>query len=261
MCPPDFFEIRYEINPWMSRTRGTDQTLAGEQWNRLQDTLRALGAELEFVPPQPGWPDLVFTANAGLVRDGQFLCSSFRHAERQGEAGWFKKWFSEHGYQIARLSGQCAFEGEGDALSCGDRLFCGHDYRTDWEAHAEIGARLGSNTVSLKLVNPHFYHLDTCFCPLSRSTVAWFPEAFDYKSQQRVRESGVDLIEVCRDEAWRFACNAVVLERDVVLPEGCPEFCAALAAEGYPCHPLPMGEFIKAGGACKCLVLRLEGVS
>jgi N-dimethylarginine dimethylaminohydrolase len=259
MCPPDFFEIRYEINPWMSRARGADQALAREQWHRLKDILRTLGAELEFVPPRPGWPDLVFTANAGLVYGGQFVCSSFRHAERQGEEVWFEKWFAEHGYKIAQLSGNCAFEGEGDALSCGDRLFCGHNYRTDREAHAEIGALLGLKTVSLKLVNPHFYHLDTCFCPLNRDTAAWFSDAFDHESQQRVRESGVEMIEVSRDEAWRFACNAVVLGRHVVLPEGCPKFCAALAARGHRCHPLPMGEFIKAGGACKCLVLQLKG--
>jgi N-dimethylarginine dimethylaminohydrolase len=234
--------------------------LAGEQWTRLHDTLRVLGAEVEFVPPQPDWPDMVFTANAGLVSGQRFLLSNFRHAERQGEAAWFAKWFAESGYEVVRIRDDMAFEGEGDALFCGDRLFCGHGYRTDLAAHAAVAALLGCETVSLRLVNPHFYHLDTCFCPLDAGVVAWFPEAFDHESQQRVRAQVSATVEVTREEAWRFACNAVVLGRDIVLPEGCPKFQTALTTRGYHCHPLPMGEFMKAGGACKCLVLRLTVV-
>ena len=261
MCAPDFFEIRYEINPWMDRTQGADRALAREQWTRLHDTLRAMGAKVELVSPKQGWPDMVFTANAGLVSSRRFLLGNFRHPERQGEAAWFAKWFAESGYEVARIEGDLAFEGEGDALFCGDRLFCGHGYRTDLAAHAAVGALMGRETVSLKLVNPHFYHLDTCFCPLGDGVVAWFPEAFDHESQQRVRASVSETIEVSREEAWRFACNAVVMGRDVALPEGCPNFCAALATHDFRCHPLPMSEFMKAGGACKCLALGLGGLS
>jgi N-dimethylarginine dimethylaminohydrolase len=258
MCPPDYFAIRYEINPWMNRRHEANHALAIAEWTGLHDTLRTLGCEVEIVPPRPEWPDMVFTANAGLVSGREFISGSFRHRERQGESAWFEKWFREHDYDLVRLPGCSAFEGEGDALFCGGRLFCGHGFRTAAPAHAALAAALGCEVTSLNLVDPRFYHLDTCFCPLGESTAAWFPDAFDDAGQKAVRESIASLIDVSREESWRFACNSVVVGRHVVLPEGCPRFRAELTTRGFLCHEAPMGEFIKAGGACKCLVLQLS---
>lgn len=258
LCPPDHYAVRYEINPWMNRAVHVDHALAVRQWQGLHDLLFQLGCSVELVEPHPDWPDMVFTANAGLVAGSRFIRANFRHAERAGEASLFERWFAEHGFEILTMPDETAFEGEGDALFCGKVLFCGHAFRTDQQAHRLLGEWLDCEIVSLRLSDPRFYHLDTCFCPFGENVASWFPAAFDEDSQSAIRERIADLIEIPPDEAQRFGCNAVVLNREVIFPEGCPKLRAELAARGFNVHPLPMTEFIKAGGACKCLVLRLE---
>jgi N-dimethylarginine dimethylaminohydrolase len=83
----------------------------------------------------------------------------------------------------------------------------------------------------------------------------WFPEAFDEYGQRAIRDHLRDLIDVPPEEAVHFSCNAVVLGREIILPEGAPKLVATLKDRGYTCHPLPMSEFLKAGGACKCLTM------
>jgi len=257
LCPPDHYGIEYEINPWMSRGRGADTTLARQQWQGLHDALRTIGCQIELLPPQPKLPDMVFTANAGIVLDRKFVPSRFRHPERQGEEPHFERWFADRGYEMVRLPNGLLFEGEGDALSCGDVLVCGYRFRSDIRAHHVLGDLLKCLVISVELVNGRFYHLDTCFCPLPGGGAAWYPAAFDEYGQRSIRHHLHDLVEVSDPEAFRFACNAVVVGQEVVLPDGCPEFCRALQSRGLCTHELPMGEFIKAGGACKCLTLLL----
>jgi N-dimethylarginine dimethylaminohydrolase len=239
----------------MDRKRSADRALALRQWQQLCDTLQSLGCAVEQTAPQAGLPDMVFTANAGLVVGTKFIRSNFRHKERQGEAPFFEEWFAKRGHEIVRLPEQLFFEGEGDALFCGEALFCGYRFRSDIRAHQWLGSLLGCLVISVELVDSRFYHLDTCFCPLPDGRAVWYPGAFDEYGQRAIREHTAGLTEVSRDEAWQFACNAIVLGHDIVLPEGCPQLGRALAAEGYHCHALPMTEFIKAGGACKCLTL------
>jgi N-dimethylarginine dimethylaminohydrolase len=258
LCPPDFYAVRYEINPWMDRARGVDHSLAEEQWKRLCNTLTELDCELKFVPPASGWPDLVFTANAGLVRDLKVLLSNFRHAERAGEEPVYERWFRESGYEVTRLVPGLAFEGEGDALWFGNTLCCGHGFRTDLEAHSEIAKWCSSSLLSLALVDPRYYHLDTCFCPLDATSALWHSEAFDDEGRSSLQRLVPDLIEVPPAEAECFACNAIVLGRDVILPERGVATSRALQSRGFRTHTVPMSEFIKAGGACKCLVLHLR---
>jgi N-dimethylarginine dimethylaminohydrolase len=257
LCPPDHYGIEYEINPWMSRSRGADASLAREQWQRLGETLGKLGAQIELLAPQPDLPDMVFTANAGLVLGRRFVPSRFRHRERQGEEAHFEKWFTDHGYEISRLPDGLVFEGEGDALFCGDILFCGYRFRSDIRAHRFIGELLGCLVISVELADSRFYHLDTCFCPLPDGGAMWFPPAFDEYGQRAIRQHITNLMEVAENEAMRFACNAVVLKNEIVLPDGCPDLCRVLQERGCRTHELPVSEFIKAGGACKCLTLFL----
>ena len=257
LCPPDYYGIEYEINPWMDRARNALPEVAQDQWCRLRDTLQSLGCAIELIAPQLNLPDMVFTANAGLVAGKNFIRSNFRFPQRQWEASHFEKWFAANDYGILRLPDGLIFEGEGDALFCGDVLFCGYRFRSDIRSHQIIGDMLKCLVISVELVEDRFYHLDTCFCPLADGSAIWFPGAFDDYGQRAIRHHISDLIEVAPVEAIRFACNAVVLGKDIVLPEGCPELCAALSARGYRPHTLPMTEFLKAGGACKCLVLLL----
>lgn len=257
LCPPDHYGIEYEINPWMDRARKADPVLARQQWEGLRGKLQEIGCAVELMEPQAGLPDMVFTANAGLLVANQFILSRFRHPERAGEEPWFEKWFADRGYEIRRLEKNLYFEGEGDALFCGDVLFCGYRFRSDIRSHEVIGSWLKALVISVELVESRYYHLDTCFCPLPGGEAIWFPGAFDDYGRRAIRHHVRELIEATAEEAMQFACNAVVLGKDIVLPEGCPKLSAALLERGYRTHPLPMTEFLKAGGACKCLTLFL----
>ena len=166
LCPPDYYGIEYEINPWMSRARGAETELAKSQWQGLHKTLASLDSKIELVRPQPKLPDMVFTANAGLAVGRKFIPSNFRHQERAGEAPYFVRWMEEHGYEVLRLPENLYFEGEGDALFGGDALFCGYKFRSDIQSHRAVADMLGCLVISVELVDPRFYHLDTCFCPL-----------------------------------------------------------------------------------------------
>lgn len=268
MCPPDYYGIEYEINPWMSRSRASDSAVARQQWQELRDLLSSLGADIRLLEPVQGLPDLVFTANAGLVWNNSVFLSRFRHEARQGETPVDETWFQAHDLTPRTLPPGMNFEGAGDALFCGETLFGGYIIRSDARALQWVAAEMGCRVIPVQLVDPHYYHLDTCFCPLDEGSAIWHPPAFDEYAQRAIREHVERLVEVNAAEAARFACNAVVLhvastagatDRHVVLNTGCPELGAALGGLGFQTHATPLDEFIKAGGSAKCLTLRLDG--
>src|SRR5438270_10254321 len=244
LCPPDHYGIEYEINPWMSRARGAEAALAQRQWRDLHATLSKLDCKIDLITPQPKLPDMVFTANAGLAVGRKFIPSNFRHKERAGEAPHFARWMEEYGYEIRWLPDDLYFEGEGDALFGRDALFCGYKFRSDIQSHRAVADVLGCLVISVELVDPRFYHLDTCFCPLPEGGAFWFPTAFCEYGQRTIREHVSDVIGVSSEEATPFACNAVVLGRDIGLPEGAPQLVTKLEDRGYRCDALPMSEFI-----------------
>jgi N-dimethylarginine dimethylaminohydrolase len=259
MCRPDHYGIEYEINPWMNRQRQADRTLARAQWQALVDLLSALGAQIELVPPVAGLPDLVFTANAGLIFHQRAVLSHFRPRQRQGEEEVFAAWFAEHGYEVLRLPPEHFFEGAGDALFCGETLFAGYRIRSDIRSGQWLSQQLGCEVIPLELVNPYYYHLDTCFCPLAPGEAIWYPPAFDDYGRRVIMQFIPQLIAVVDEEARAFACNAVVVGRHVVTNTGCPRLHQDLAQRGYTPHQTPLSEFVKAGGSAKCLTLRLDG--
>ena len=259
MCPPDYYGIEYEINPWMSLQVASDSAEARRQWWALHGTLRDLGATIERVEPVAGLPDLVFTANAGLVYRDRVLSSRFRYGVRQGESPHFEAWFAAHGFRVEALPPSMHFEGAGDALFCGETLYAGYRFRSDARSHLWVGEHLGVEVLPLELVDPRFYHLDTCFCPLAEDEAIYYPGAFDDYGRSVLRGRIGRLIEVSAEEAVSFSCNAVVVGRVVVLNEGAPKLARALEQAGYAARPLRLTEFIKAGGSAKCLTLRLDG--
>jgi N-dimethylarginine dimethylaminohydrolase len=259
MCPPDYYGIEYEINPWMSRARQADSSLAMKQWQALCRLLEECGAEISYLEPVPGLPDMVFTANAALIVRETAVLSRFHYPERQKETPYFERWFSEHGMKVCHLRSDAFFEGAGDALFCGDTLFAGYRIRSAIQAHNEIAEIFECRVIPLELVNPYFYHLDTCFCPLRSGLAIYHPEAFDDYGRRVLQEWIPDLIAVGEAEAKRFGCNAVVLGDTVVTNTGCSELHEALHSRGYQTRETPLDEFLKAGGAAKCLTLRLDG--
>lgn len=260
MCPPDFYGIHYEINPWMNLSVGVNHPAAVSQWETLFTTLKSCGAKLTCMPPQQGWPDLVFTANGGLcLGNRQIVLPHFKYPERQGEEPYFKEWFEAAGFTLVNTVTQDSpyFEGAGDALFAGDLLFVGYGFRSDKHYFETVPYFQQDKLVYCELIDPYFYHIDTCFCPLSDSLAMWYPPAFSAESQTAMKKN-IELIAVTEAEAKQFACNAVVINKHVVLPTGTPLLSAVLSKHGYTPHPIPMHEYIKAGGACKCLTLALD---
>jgi N-dimethylarginine dimethylaminohydrolase len=259
MCPPDFYGIHYEINPWMDMTRQAEHAVAVGQWQALYNHIQDAGAQVSLLDPVEGLPDLVFTANAAMIFRQQALLSRFRHRQRQGEEPYNRRWFEQNAFEIVELPTDFHFEGAGDALFCGDTLYAGYRMRSDAGGHQQVGRMLGVRVIPVELVNARYYHLDTCFCPLAPGEAIWYPPAFDEYGQRAIREHVKQLIEFEQSEAERFACNAVVIGRRVITNTGCDLLHASLAKRGYQPIATPLDEFVKAGGSAKCLTLRLDG--
>jgi len=255
VCNPTHFAIEYSINPWMSIKNPTDKLYSTYQWNDLIQILKSLKTEIHEMSGEPNLPDIVFTANAGIVYQNKFIASNFKYPERQPEKAFYKRKFEELGFEVYELE-DVFYEGAGDALfSSSGELWCGYGFRSEIAAHYMVRDIFSVEIRPLFLVDPHFYHLDTCFCPLRGRDVLIYPSAFDRMSHELI-ESEFSVIDVPSEEAHRFACNAVLVENNVVIPAGCPVTAAKLEMAGYQVIQTSMSEFVKAGGACKCLTLR-----
>jgi N-dimethylarginine dimethylaminohydrolase len=261
-CPPDHYGIEYEINPWMNKNVGTDALLAHQQWNALYTLLTAeLGICVEQLSPVFGLPDMVFTANAGLVVGNRFLASRFRHDVRQGECDHYEKWFRARGFEIVFPPPNIYFEGEGDALWVGEKLFLGCQIRTDRAAAPWLAKELSVSVYPLELVDPRFYHLDTCFCPLDDQRVLYYPDAFSLSSQKIIKEIITCPIPIDEADALQFGANAIVIKNHIIVNAGCHALSKTLVQEGFTVHPTDLSEFIKAGGSAKCLILQVRDMS
>ena len=233
MCPPDYYGIEYEINPWMSTERQADHALATKQWQCLREKLVEAGAKISEVTPVEGLPDLVFTANAAMIYQQQAVLARFKHEQRQGEEPHFDARLTELGFEVLQPPADMSFEGAGDALFCGDSLFAGYRMRSDAGSLQQIGELLGVRVLPLELVDPYYYHIDTCFCPLAPGEAIYFPGAFDEYGQKVLQENVATLIPVAEPEARSFACNAVVVGKTVVTNSGCPQLHKQLSKAGY----------------------------
>lgn len=262
MCPPELYDVNYVINPWMEgNVHRSCREQAMTQWQQLHRALTR-HARVKLVEPQSGFPDMVFTANAGLVHRGVVALSSFLHPERQGEEPHFRKWFDDSGFGLREMPRSTPFEGEGDALFAVDSscLWAGHGIRTRQSSHQRLGETWKVEVISLRLVDPRFYHLDTCFCPLFGGFVMYFPEAFDAGSLGRIhgRYPAEKRICVTEADALRFACNAINLGRTILLNQISDGLRDQLRGLGFHVVQVLLTEFLKAGGAAKCLALRLS---
>ena len=261
MCPPDFFGIEYEINPWMRISNQSNANRASTQWQVLTQILQSpVGAKLEFLEPIRGLPDLVFTAKAGVIHGGKAVPSRFCHPERRREEQHFIQWFTKKGYEVIPLDEGMFFEGAGDLLGFQDFWIGGYRQRSDIRAYERLSKIFQKQILSVELVDQRFYHLDTCLCPLSGGELLYYPPAFDTYAQTVItsRIKPDKRFAVPQAEAERFACNAVCVDRHVVLPTGCPETMDWLARQGYTSHQVELSEFLKAGGSAKCLILALD---
>jgi N-dimethylarginine dimethylaminohydrolase len=263
MCKPDGYGIFYSINPWMQPEywEMTDHYLAVRQWNTLKDKLEELGHEVVVIDQAAGSPDMVFVANAGVVHNNQVTLSCMKNEERKGETKEFARFFKEH-FKVLNYNSQVQ-EGAGDCLFDPLRNFFwnGYGQRSVEGASWYTEEVFTKGVVNLELTDPFFYHLDTCFCPLTHGEVVYYPPAFSSFAREIIekripRKRRIDLYSA---EADAFCANMICVDDDIIMPDWHGDLPNELKEKhGYNVHMLDMSAFIAAGGACKCLVLRLD---
>ena len=257
MCAPTYFDIEYSINPWMRIEEQPDAQRTKDEWYQLYDAYQKLDMDITLIKPIKHLPDMVFTANGGLVIDGRVMLARFKHRERQGETQHFEHWFRDAGYNDIRMP-KYDFEGEGDALVCGELVLAGSGYRSSPESHSELQDYFDREVVSLRLIDPRFYHLDTCLAVLNDDTVMFYPEALDQRSRDALRRAVPNVIEASTDDALAFGLNAVSDGHNVLMSHRATDLMKQLKEAGYNPIGVDISEFQKSGGGVKCLTLELR---
>jgi N-dimethylarginine dimethylaminohydrolase len=257
MCPPEYFAVTYAINPWMRPDAPVDPAVAMRQWAALRATYESLGHSVSTIEPVAGLPDMVFAANGATVIDGTVLGVRFRYPQRAAEAAAYLSWFRSHGYPRVHAP-VFVNEGEGDILVSGQTVLAGYGFRSDEAAAGELASVFGRRVVSLRLVDPRFYHLDTALCVLDASTAMYYPAAFDDAGRAALASVFAELIEAKDEDAEVLGLNAVSDGRHVVLARQATELARSLAARGFEPVPVDMSELLKAGGGAKCCTLELR---
>jgi N-dimethylarginine dimethylaminohydrolase len=272
MCPPRHFAVSYSINPWMDPDAWAGggaalHAAAQQQWLGLRRALSRAGAAIELVPPAPGLPDLVFTANAAVVLGGKAALARFRHGERAGEEPVFATAFRELAARgliadTLEMPEGLTFEGAGDCLFDAQRrlFWLGCSFRSDAAAGAVLERYFGLPCVTLPLASANFYHLDTALCALPCGAVIYYPDAFTQAALAAIHEhvAPAERIALARADAECFAANAVCAGQTIVLSSASTALRGALEERGYNVIETPLDVFQKSGGSACCLTLRLD---
>ena len=275
LVDPAHFNVSYVINPWMKPGAWAEDPdlhsrQARESFEALRAALAACGAQIDVLEGVAGLPDLVFPANSATVLDGRAIVARFACQERRGEEAVYlralRRYVDEGVLREAVIFPEgCFQEGAGDAIwDAGRQLFwAGHGQRSIAGAVRELRAFFEKDVVPLELATNRFYHLDTCFCPLSGGEVLFYPPAFTPDSLAAIHEhvSPVQRLEASREDAAAFCVNAVNIGRDVVMARPPAHMRCMLEERGYQVHGLDLDPFILSGGGAYCMTLRLDRTS
>jgi N-dimethylarginine dimethylaminohydrolase len=256
MCKPDFFTVVYRINPWMDPAIPTDTSLAVAQWQTLYDTYLGLGFDVHLIDPIDGLPDMVYAANGGFVIDNIAYGAAFTYPERQPEGPAYMDWFRANDFDV-RVPVEIN-EGEGDFLLVGDVILAGTGFRSASNSHEEVSAIYGRPVITLKLVNPSFYHLDTAVAVLDDTNIAYLPSAFDEPSLVILRERYPDAIIVTEEDAAILGLNSYSDGYNVVIAARAKDFERQLRDRGYNPIGVDLSELLLGGGGVKCCTLELR---
>lgn len=266
MCRPEYFTVSYSINPWMDPAKPTSTAKAVEQWQKLYDTYIELGHQVELIDPAPGLPDMVYTANGGFLIDGVAYGPLFRFEERAGEAPLFIDWFRDAGFNVAVP--EEVNEGEGDFLLVGDTILAGTGFRSTGNSHEEVARVFGKEVVSLTLVDPRFYHLDTAIAVLDPveeagmpANIAYLPAAFSDESRAELERRYPDAILVSDEDGAVFGLNSASDGLNVIISPRATGFEKQLRERGYNPILIDLSELLLGGGGAKCCTLELRGKS
>ena len=259
MCRPSYYTIAYEINPWMDINNPADSVKAHTQWETLYNVIQCSGGKISLIDPVEGLPDMVFTANGAVEYGGKVILGNFRHKERQGEERYYEEWFSNQGYDLYHLPDGISFEGEGDTVYYKDKILMGHGFRTDILSHSYIGEIMGRGYKSLKLIDPHFYHLDTCLLFIEPiDLIIYYPGAFHPESVEQIEDLPSKVLRLSEEDARSFVCNSICIGMNLLLHK-CPDSLSVKLKEyGLNIIQVDTSEFMKSGGSIRCMVLHLS---
>ncbi|MEV4275658.1 dimethylargininase [Actinoplanes xinjiangensis] len=261
MCPPEHFTVEYAINPWMDTTVAVDAGLALKQWEQLRTTLTDLGHVVHVLDPEPGLPDMVYSANGAFSVDGTVYGARFLYPQRAAEAVAHQAFYLA-GETWKFIAPEHVNEGEGDFAylpgAYGGIVLAGYGFRTEPSAHAEAQEVLGRPVVSLRLVDPAFYHLDTALAALDDRHVTYYPGAFSPASQRVLAQLFPDAVLADREDAEAFGLNLVSDGRNVILNTEAVAMGRKVRDAGYlPVH-VDLSELKRGGGSVKCAVAELR---
>ncbi len=269
VCPPNYFDVIDQKNPYMSLTRAVDRVKARTQWENLCSVLQQNGCEIEAIDPIEGLEDMVFAANQLFVGQkpghGKFVVPSrMVYPSRQREVPYYVEWCRAHDYHVIEIEfGEDYLEGHGDLLwhPDGSRVYAGYGFRSTRGGVEKISAamtKMGIDVILLELIDPYCYHLDTCLCPLNNDAALIFAGAYSADALASIHKywTRVHLLDV--EEAHAFMGNGVVVNGCYITPRSSPQLQAILQQEGLKPVVVDTSEFEKAGGSCSCMKLFLS---
>jgi len=256
MCRPEYFTVSYRINPWMFPENPTDQDLAMSQWLYLYETYQRLGIDVDLIDPIEGLPDMVYAANGGFVLDGIAYGAKFRHAERAAEGPAYLAHLANRGFDAHEAVE--VNEGEGDFLLVGDVILAAHGFRSEGGSHEELATLFGRPVISLTLINPNYYHLDTALAVLDENTIAYLPSAFDAESNRVLQQRYPDAIIANEEDAAVLGLNLYSDGKNVVMAEQATALRGDIESRGFVTHGVNLSELLLGGGGVKCCTLELR---
>lgn len=257
LCPPDHYQIEYEINPWMNMKNIVDKARVYEEFEQLVEIYKKVGLEVIVMDPQPGLPDMVYTANHGFVIDDIFIKANFKFPQRRKESDHTEKLLKGKGYKIKKIPEEVFFEGQGDLFYRDGKFFMGHGKRTMKDAHGHIKKIVGEDVITIEVNDPYYYHLDTCFAPLGKGIAVIKPDSFSKDDVAKIKKNFKKVIEVVEKQENPFmCCNIVAADGVVVAGRGIGKRVKReIEKAGRKVIETPMDEFFKGGGSIKCLTL------
>lgn len=256
LCPPDDYRIEYEINPWMHMENQVDQTKVRQEYESLAAIYKKLGLQVDVIDPQPGLPDMVYTANHGFVIDNIFIKANFRYPQRRKESDHAVEFFQKKGYTIKTLPDDVFFEGQGDLFYADGKFFFGHGKRSSKQAKNYLEEILGDELIDFQVNNPYYYHLDTCFAPLGKGRAVINPASFSKEDVRKIKKNFKTVIETDAKDNMHLCCNLVKNHAAVVVAQGIShDLRRSIEKTGYEVIETPTKEYLKGGGSVKCLTL------
>ena len=255
LCPPKFYNIRYEINPWMHIENQVFQNKAETAYQELKSLYEKLGVQVFEIEPQADLPDLVYTANCGEVCGDVFIKANFKFPERRRETVVAEEYFTKNfNYKPFSLPENVFFEGQGDLLHTSKNYFLGWGKRTVPAAKNYLQQVLNKPIIDLELVDPYYYHLDTCFAPLSDTAVVINPSSFTAAGLAVIRDYFSEVIEPGAADHAILACNLVKIDNHIVVAKGISDHLRSqFEQKKFVIHEIDTEEFRKGGGSIKCL--------